>query len=120
MAVSLALWCVAVLIGVAVLAVVICRSRFANAAVYGLCLAATVAGFAVALAHLLRPDDLRVILPVGLPWLGAHFRIDALSAFFLVVVNLGAPPRASTRSAMAATSRRRIACCRSIRPSSPA
>lgn len=28
-------------------------------------------------------------LPLGLPWLGAHFRVDALSAFFLVVVNLG-------------------------------
>ena len=28
-------------------------------------------------------------LPLGLPWLGAHFRIDALSAFFLVVVDLG-------------------------------
>jgi formate hydrogenlyase subunit 3/multisubunit Na+/H+ antiporter MnhD subunit len=28
-------------------------------------------------------------LPVGLPWLGAHFRLDALAAFFLVVVNLG-------------------------------
>lgn len=28
-------------------------------------------------------------LPLGLPWLGAHFRIDALSAFFLVLVNLG-------------------------------
>ena len=28
-------------------------------------------------------------LPVGLPWIGAHFRMDALSAFFLVVINLG-------------------------------
>ena len=28
-------------------------------------------------------------LPLGLPWLGAHFRLDALAAFFLVVVNLG-------------------------------
>ena len=28
-------------------------------------------------------------LPIGLPWLGAHFRLDALAAFFLVVVNLG-------------------------------
>ncbi|HEV3175880.1 MAG TPA: proton-conducting transporter membrane subunit, partial [Stellaceae bacterium] len=27
------------------------------------------------------------VLPVGLPWLGAHFRVDALSAFFLLVVN---------------------------------
>ena len=30
-----------------------------------------------------------VTLPLGLPWLGAHFRIDPLAAFFLVVVNLG-------------------------------
>ena len=29
------------------------------------------------------------MLPVGLPWLGAHFRLDALACFFLVVVNLG-------------------------------
>src|SRR5213075_2083910 len=28
-------------------------------------------------------------LPIGLPWLGAHFRVDALASFFLVVVNLG-------------------------------
>src|SRR6202030_879552 len=28
-------------------------------------------------------------LPIGLPWLGAHFRLDALAAFFLVIVNLG-------------------------------
>ena len=43
------------------------------------------------LAHLLgaaAPSSLT--LPLGLPWLGAHFRLDALSAFFLVVVNLGA------------------------------
>lgn len=32
----------------------------------------------------------RALLPVGLPWLGAHLRIDALSAFFVLVVNLGA------------------------------
>ncbi len=28
-------------------------------------------------------------LPLGLPWLGAHFRVDALAAWFLIVVNLG-------------------------------
>ena len=28
-------------------------------------------------------------LPLGLPWIGAHFRLDALAAFFLVVVDLG-------------------------------
>jgi formate hydrogenlyase subunit 3/multisubunit Na+/H+ antiporter MnhD subunit len=29
-------------------------------------------------------------LPLGLPWIGARFRVDALSAFFLAVINLGA------------------------------
>jgi formate hydrogenlyase subunit 3/multisubunit Na+/H+ antiporter MnhD subunit len=28
-------------------------------------------------------------LPLGLPWIGANFRIDALAAFFLAVANLG-------------------------------
>src|SRR5437870_8647315 len=42
-------------------------------------------------ASLLSPGLLgeRLVLPIGLPWLGAHFRLDALSAFFLLVVNLG-------------------------------
>ncbi|OHC74817.1 MAG: hydrogenase 4 subunit B [Rhodospirillales bacterium RIFCSPLOWO2_12_FULL_58_28] len=31
----------------------------------------------------------KVVLPIGLPWVGSHFRLDALSAFFLIVVNLG-------------------------------
>ena len=30
-----------------------------------------------------------LVLPLGLPWIGAHFRLDALAAFFLAVVNLG-------------------------------
>ncbi len=30
------------------------------------------------------------ILPLGLPFVGAHFRVDALSAYFLLVVNAGA------------------------------
>lgn len=31
----------------------------------------------------------RSVLPLGLPWLGAHFRLDALSAFFTLVLGLG-------------------------------
>ena len=30
-----------------------------------------------------------LVLPLGLPWIGAHFRLDALAAFLLAVVNLG-------------------------------
>lgn len=29
------------------------------------------------------------ILPLGLPWMGAHFRLDALAAFFLVTLGFG-------------------------------
>ncbi len=59
--------------------------------VYGLSLVATSVAFVTALASLLSPASLgaTLTLPVGLPWLGAHFRLDALSAFFLVVINLG-------------------------------
>ncbi len=38
---------------------------------------------------LVRPARPAVTLPFGLPWLGCTFRLDALAAFFLVVVNLG-------------------------------
>ncbi len=31
-----------------------------------------------------------LVLPLGLPWVGARFHVDALSAFFLIVVNLAA------------------------------
>jgi formate hydrogenlyase subunit 3/multisubunit Na+/H+ antiporter MnhD subunit len=54
-------------------------------------MAASLVSLAVALAHLLAAAPVETItLPLGIPWLGAHFRIDALSAFFLVVVDLGA------------------------------
>ena len=44
-----------------------------------------------ALAHLFAGagPSASVVLPLGLPWLGAHFRVDPLAAFFLAVINLG-------------------------------
>lgn len=30
-----------------------------------------------------------LVLPLGLPWIGAHFHLDALSAFFLVILGVG-------------------------------
>lgn len=62
-----------------------------RALVYPACLACCAAIGAIALGHLLggaiAPQSL--VLPVGLPWLGAHLRLDALSAFFLSLVGLG-------------------------------
>ena len=45
----------------------------------------------LALGHLLFAGGVGqgLVLPLGLPWMGAHFRLDPLAAFFLAVVNLG-------------------------------
>jgi hydrogenase-4 component B len=88
MAVIAELWCVALLLGTAVLAVIV-RAPAASRAVYGVTLAATLIGFAAAFSTAVAGTT-AVTLPLGLPWIGARFRVDMLSAFFLIVVNLGA------------------------------
>ncbi len=90
--VLLALACAAVLISTAVLAVVVADDARARQVVYGACLIASLALLSIALLALLGIYDGPSVatLPLGIPWLGAHFRLDALSAFFLAVVNLGA------------------------------
>ncbi len=92
MTVVISLACVGVLLGVAVLAVAIGRSPWAGRVVYGACLIASLISLVAALAELAGGSATSPVatLPLGLPWLGAHFRIDALAAFFLVVVDLGA------------------------------
>jgi len=61
-----------------------------SAVVYGASLVATLALCVIAALSLLDPaHPATATLPIGLPWLGAHFRLDALAAFFLAVVNLG-------------------------------
>ena len=64
------------------------RSPYARFIVYGASLAASVALLLIAIASIFAlPSTAQ--LPLGLPWIGAHFRLDALSAFFLAVVSLG-------------------------------
>jgi formate hydrogenlyase subunit 3/multisubunit Na+/H+ antiporter MnhD subunit len=85
------LWCVATLLGTSVAALAMARRRASTPLVYGLALGATTIALAIAGRFLLAggtPAN-ALTLPVGLPWLGAHFRLDALAAFFLLVVNLG-------------------------------
>src|SRR4029450_7601374 len=66
------------------------RARAATALVYGASLAVATVALILALVHLLAGGQpVSATLPLGLPWIGANFRIDALSAFFLIVVNLG-------------------------------
>ena len=87
----MALWGVAVLLGAAILGTFLQRTDVASRLVYGLCLVACLTILGTAGSYLLFASDApqSTQLPIGLPWTGAHFRIDALSAFFLVLVNLG-------------------------------
>ena len=80
------MWGIATLLATGVAAVVLTRARF----VYSVTLGVTTLTLVAALATLLAPGaESTLVLPIGLPWLGAHFRLDALAAFFLIVVNLG-------------------------------
>lgn len=85
------LWCVAILLGIAGFGIVAGSRRQGSQLVYAAAGIASTVALVAALVQLLggagAPSG--VILPLGLPWIGAHFRMDALSAFFLVVINLG-------------------------------
>ena len=120
MMVAYALYGVAALLTLAPIAIALSASPRGTNVVYGASLIVTLTLCVMALLVLFGHSPAsRVALPLGLPWLGAHFRIDALAAFFLVVVNLGAAAATCSRSATGVTSMSRNASCRSIRSISP-
>ena len=79
--------CVATLLGLSALCLAI-GPRRATSLVYGGCLVVCLVGCAIALGALLDPTlcGSAVILPLGLPWVGARFQLDALAAVFLVIL----------------------------------
>jgi hydrogenase-4 component B len=84
------LWCVAALFAVGILGLAFGRSRVATTLVYGASLAVALVALVLAFAFLIAArEPASMTLSLGLPWIGAHFRVDALAAFFLIVVNLG-------------------------------
>ena len=81
----------AALLVLAALAIPMARTAAATPVVYGASLIIAAVSLSAAAAHLLGDKAIaNVVLPIGVPWLGTHFRLDALSAFFLIVVDLGA------------------------------
>src|SRR5579859_4939898 len=85
------LWCVAVLIGLGPLAVAAQGLKVTSTLVYGACAAVSLAILSLASDALVggAATPSTSLFPLGLPWIGARFRLDAVSAAFLVVVNLG-------------------------------
>lgn len=89
MPLTVALWSVAVLLSIAVVAVMVCRFRPAGSAIYAACLAVSLVNLISAGLHLVGDSPpLAARLPIGLAWIGANFRIDALAALFLALINL--------------------------------
>jgi formate hydrogenlyase subunit 3/multisubunit Na+/H+ antiporter MnhD subunit len=75
---------------IALLALSSIPSRIAHCLVYGASLTLC-GGELVVLAYSALSDGATpstVELPIGLPFVGAHFRLDALAVFFLIIVNL--------------------------------
>ncbi len=67
-------------------------NRLFNASipVYAACFVLSLIMLWGGIGHLLTSAaDMEMVLPIGLAWTGAHFKLDALAAFFLVIVNLG-------------------------------
>ena len=89
--VTLLLYAVAALLAVSVLAIVIGRSAAATRMIYGATLAVSSVTAVILASHLLSSPDVvsKIVLPLGLPWIGTGFRLDSLSALFLLVVNFG-------------------------------
>ncbi|MFG1293952.1 hydrogenase 4 subunit B [Xanthobacter versatilis] len=83
-----ALGAVAVLLALAGLGVATARRPAGRPLVYGGALAVTLLAGLSALTAIAAPAA-GIVLPLGIPWIGAHLRLDALSAVFLAVINLG-------------------------------
>ena len=90
MLLAVELCCAAALLAVAAASAGVGRLPGGSRLVYGGSLLISVVALGGALNALIAaPDPTSLVLPLGIPWIGAHFRVDALSIFFLIVVNLG-------------------------------
>lgn len=83
------LWCTLILLTAAVLAILPRSHRIASPLIYGVTALVSAAMCAVAVTGIGAAQPSLVTLPLGLPWIGAGFLVDPLSAFFLTIVNLG-------------------------------
>jgi len=83
------LLCLVALLVVSLLAACISAKPWANTVVYGASALISAAALTAALLVLASGQVAVQVLPIGLPWLGFHLRLDALAAGFLAVIHLG-------------------------------
>jgi len=80
---------IAGLLGVSALSLLLIHHRAATLAVYGACLAFSLALGTVAVLSIGQAPS-ETTLPLGLPWLGAHLQLDPLACAFLAIIDAGA------------------------------
>ncbi|HEY0648393.1 hydrogenase 4 subunit B [Phenylobacterium sp.] len=83
------LWAIAALLGLAGASAAGARLRALRPMAYPLNALISAAVGALALLSLLQGGGETLILPLGVPWIGSHFRLDALSGLFLAIVGFG-------------------------------
>ncbi|MDI6624300.1 MAG: hydrogenase 4 subunit B [Brevundimonas sp.] len=83
------IWSIAALLALGALAAVGGRTRPVQVLTYPLCAAIGAGIGALALWGLLRGGGETLVLPLGVPWIGSHYRLDALAALFLAIVGFG-------------------------------
>ena len=83
------LWCTLILLGVGAAAILLGSYRGASPLTY--CITAIVSAVmcVVAGTSIGAAQSTVVTLPLGLPWIGADFLVNSLSAFFIAIVSLG-------------------------------
>ena len=69
-----------------------CRELFDQRGIFGLLMLSGLGAFLGGLSALLTNQITQDVLPLGLPWMHWHVRLDALSGFFLAVIGLGVIP----------------------------
>jgi hydrogenase-4 component B len=79
---------IAALLALAVMATAVARTAAGRTITYGGSLILT-AGLVAQGFNALTAPVKHDLLPLGLPWIGTHLRLDALSGFFLILVGLG-------------------------------
>ena len=81
-------WMILALFALAFAGIATARLVVGRLLVYGGCLVLCAGFLCSGLIALATPVQ-HLVLPLGLPWIGTHLRLDALSGFFLTLVGLG-------------------------------
>jgi len=81
-------WMILALLGLAIIGAAAARSAAGRILVYGGSAIVSTGFICQGFVALTAPIQ-RLLLPLGLPWIGTNLRLDALSGFFLVLIGIG-------------------------------